>query len=68
MTSATYVVPNIMCGHCVHTITTELTQLQGVVRVEASEKNKQVQVEFDPPATDDAIRALMAEINYPVGG
>ena len=66
MTSKTYSVPNISCGHCVHTIQTELAQLTGVARVEASQERKEVKVEFDAPATEDSIRALMAEINYPV--
>jgi len=68
MTSKTYSVPNISCGHCVHTIQTELAQLTGVARVEASQERKEVKVEFDAPATEDSIRALMAEINYPVAG
>lgn len=68
MTSKTYSVPNISCGHCVHTIQTELAQLTGVARVEASQDRKEVQVEFEAPATEDSIRALMAEINYPVAG
>lgn len=68
MTTTTYAVPNISCGHCVHTIQSELAQLAGVTRVEASQERKEVKVEYDAPATDDAIRALMAEINYPVAG
>ena len=66
MTSITYNVPNISCGHCVHTITTELSELKGVHGVQASEATKQVIVEFEPPANDVAIRALLADINYPV--
>jgi copper chaperone CopZ len=66
MTTNTYSVPNISCGHCVHTIQSALAQLAGVARVEASQERKEVRVEFDAPATDSAIRALMAEINYPV--
>jgi copper chaperone CopZ len=52
----------------VHTIQSELAQLAGVARVEASQERKEVKVEFEAPASDDAIRALMAEINYPVAG
>ncbi len=68
MNTTTYSVPNISCGHCVHTIQSELAQLGGVARVEASQERKEVQVEFEAPATDAAIRALLAEINYPVAG
>ncbi|MCJ7512350.1 MAG: heavy-metal-associated domain-containing protein [Anaerolineales bacterium] len=68
MISKTYAVPNISCGHCVHTITSELTLLEGVLGVEASQERKDVKIEFDAPATEEAIRALMAEINYPIAG
>ena len=68
MTSKTYSVPNISCGHCVHTIQSELGQLSGVARVEASQERKEVAIDFDAPATEESIRALMAEINYPVAG
>ena len=66
MTTVTYTVANISCGHCVHTITTELGDLAGVARVDASQETKQVTVQFDAPATTDNIEALLAEINYPV--
>lgn len=66
MTSITYSVPNISCGHCVHTIQMELSDLPGVSNVEASESQKQVHVEFDTPATTEQIKALLTEINYPV--
>lgn len=65
MTSITYNVPNISCGHCVHTIQMELRDLIGVSKVLASETTRQVTVEFDPPATEKQIEALLTEINYP---
>ena len=66
MNSITYTVPNISCNHCVHTITTELKDMQGVQAVEADANSKQVKVTFEPPATELAIEELLAEINYPV--
>jgi copper chaperone CopZ len=68
MTSVTYKVPNISCGHCVHTIETELSDLKGVVRVKAEQSDKRVTVEFEPPATPEGIRALLTEIAYPPAG
>jgi copper chaperone len=35
MTTVTYEVPNISCGHCVHTIEMELGDLAGVRTVNA---------------------------------
>lgn len=65
MTTITFNVPNISCGHCVHTIQMELGELAGVSNVIASEMTKQVTVEFEPPATEDQIEATLTEINYP---
>ena len=65
MTSLTLNVPNISCGHCVHTIQSELSELEGVGKVLASSETKQVTVSFDPPADEEKIKALLAEINYP---
>lgn len=66
MTTVTYSVPAISCGHCVHTIQTELADLAGVTSVKAEAETKQVEVVFDAPATEQAIKKLLAEINYPV--
>jgi copper chaperone CopZ len=66
MTSLTFNVPNISCGHCVHTIQTELVELEGVENVVASAQSKQVTVTFAPPADVEKIKSLLTEINYPV--
>jgi copper chaperone CopZ len=66
MESRTYTVPNISCGHCVHTIQTELRDLKGITRVEVDQAQKRVAVDFEAPATDEGIRTALAEINYPV--
>jgi copper chaperone CopZ len=68
MASVTYTVPNISCGHCVHTIQTELRDVKGITRVEVTQPDKQVAVDFEAPATDESIRTALAEINYPVAG
>jgi copper chaperone CopZ len=68
MTTVTYSVPNISCGHCVHTIQTEVSDLNGVQTVTANADTKQVEITFDAPADENAIKALLAEINYPVAG
>ena len=68
MTTVKYNVPNISCGHCVHTIQMEVGDLAGVQSVKASNETKQVEVVFDAPATEDQIVSLMKEINYPPEG
>jgi copper chaperone CopZ len=66
MTTVTYSIPNISCGHCVHTIQTEVADLAGVESVVADEQSRQATIRFEPPATEAQIKALLAEINYPV--
>jgi copper chaperone len=66
MSTIKYNVPNISCGHCVHTIQTEVADLAGVKSVKADASSKVVEIVFDTPATEDQIKALLAEINYPV--
>ncbi len=65
MTTVTYTVPNISCGHCVHTIQMEVGDLDGVSSVVASAETKQVEIVFDAPASEEGIKELLAEINYP---
>lgn len=65
-TTVTYSIPNISCHHCIHTITSELTDLEGVISVEADQASKKATISFEPPATEERIKSLLAEINYPV--
>jgi len=68
MTTVTYTIPAISCGHCTHTIETEVGELQGVQSVKAEEATKQVVITFDDPASEENIKSLLAEINYPAEG
>jgi len=65
-TTITYKIPNISCGHCVHTITSEVSDLEGVKSVVADFISKQATITFEPPATEEEIKSVLAEINYPV--
>jgi len=68
MTTVTYTVPAIHCGHCTHTIEMEVGELQGVQSVKADEASKKVVISFDAPASEEKIKALLSEINYPAEG
>ncbi len=68
MTTVTYTVPAIHCGHCIHTIEMEVGELQGVQSVKADQNTKKVQITFDAPASEETIKALLVEINYPADG
>jgi copper chaperone len=67
-TKVTYSIPNIHCEHCVHTIQSELIDIPGVKSVKADQNLKRATIEFEPPANEEGIKALLTEINYPVAG
>ncbi len=67
-TKVTYSIPNIHCEHCVHTIQSELIDLPGVKSVKADQVLQKATIEFEPPANEAGIKALLNEINYPVMG
>ena len=65
MATKTFKVPNISCGHCVKTIEREVGDLGGVTSVKAEQSTQMVTVNWnEPPASWDAIRSLLTEINY----
>jgi copper chaperone len=68
MQTVTYTIPNISCQHCVHTIQMEVSDLEGVSEVETNLEGKQATIYFSSPATEEKIKELLAEINYPVAG
>lgn len=68
MTTVTYTVPAISCGHCTHTIETEVGELKGVQSVKAEVDTKKVVITFDEPANEKIIKDLLAEIDYPAEG
>ncbi|NMC14651.1 MAG: heavy-metal-associated domain-containing protein [Chloroflexi bacterium] len=66
MTTKTYTIPNISCNHCVHTIKSEVSEIPGVTSIDADVFTKKVTIIFDNPATEEIIKSILAEINYPV--
>jgi copper chaperone len=68
MTTVTYSVPAIHCGHCTHTIEMEVGELKGVQSVKAEQDTKKVTITFDEPASEEKIKSLLTEINYPAEG
>jgi len=68
MTTVSYSVPAIHCGHCTHTIESEVGEMAGVHSVKADLETKKVEITFEPPTSEEQIKALLAEIDYPVGG
>jgi len=61
-------IPNISCHHCVMSIQRELGEMQGVSKVEGDPAKKEINVQWDAPATLEQIKATLKEINYPAAG
>jgi copper chaperone CopZ len=65
MAEETFSIPTISCGHCTKAIQDELTDLEGITRVDGQIEAKTVTVQWDHPATRDQILDTLKEINYP---
>jgi len=80
MENKTFLVPNINCGHCTHTVEMELGDINGVQTVKADMDSGQVTVQWGDldsgqvtvqwgdPATWEQIKATLVDINYPPAG
>ena len=68
MENRTFHIPNISCGHCVNSIKNELEELDGILKVSGDPEKKEINVEWENPATVEKIKETLAEINYPPEG
>ncbi len=64
MSSKTFVVPNIGCDGCVRTIKNELSQIDGVQKVDGAVDTRQVTVEWVDPASWQVIVDVLTDIDY----
>ena len=65
MEKQTFIIPNISCGHCVMSIKSELSEIDGVKSVEGDPDAKSITVEWESPASVNAMKERLKEINYP---
>ena len=68
MSSATYTVVGMTCGHCVNAVTEEVAQLPGVTAVDVDLASGGLTVSSDAPVDDSAVRAAVEEAGYEVAG
>ncbi|WP_086822108.1 heavy-metal-associated domain-containing protein [Allokutzneria sp. NRRL B-24872] len=54
------------CGHCVASVTEELSEVPGVTGVEVELSSGTVTVTSSRPLTDDEVAAAVAEAGYAV--
>lgn len=65
MTTKTYTVPAISCGHCVATIERELKMVDGVQSVKAEQDSKRVTVQVADDNLLPEVERTLVEIGYP---
>jgi copper chaperone len=66
MTTSTYTVTGMTCGHCVGAVQGEVGQLPGVTGVVVDLSSGQVTVTSEGRLEDDAVRAAVEEAGYEV--
>jgi copper chaperone len=66
MTTTTYAVSGMTCGHCVNSVTSEVSKLAGVSDVQVDLATGAVTVTSEAPLEDAAIAAAVDEAGYAV--
>ncbi|WP_426504488.1 heavy-metal-associated domain-containing protein [Dactylosporangium sp. McL0621] len=66
MTTTTYTVTGMTCGHCVDSVTGEISKLGGVSNVQVDLATGAVTVTSEQPLDADAVRAAVDEAGYEV--
>ena len=68
MSTATYTVVGMTCGHCVSAVTEEVSQVPGVIGVDVDLASGGLTVTSDAPVEETAVRAAVEEAGYEVAG
>ncbi|WP_404386600.1 heavy-metal-associated domain-containing protein [Knoellia locipacati] len=64
MSTQTFTVTGMTCGHCVASVTEEVSELSGVENVDVDLATGAVTVTSTEPLEDDAVRAAVEEAGY----
>ncbi|RSN70397.1 MULTISPECIES: heavy-metal-associated domain-containing protein [Actinomadura] len=64
MSTSTYTVAGMTCGHCVSAVTEEVGQVAGVTNVDVDLKAGTVTVTSEAPVDVELIRAAVDEAGY----
>ena len=68
MSTVTYTVSGMTCGHCVSAVSEEVGGLPGVTEVQVDLPTGAVTVTSDAPLLDDAVAAAVEEAGYELAG
>ena len=64
MAESTYTVKGMTCGHCVSSVTEEVSAISGVQQVDVDLPTGKVTITSDAPVAEDAVRAAVTEAGY----
>ncbi|MFV0526479.1 MAG: heavy-metal-associated domain-containing protein [Acidimicrobiales bacterium] len=67
-TTSTYTVVGMTCGHCVTSVTEEVTEVPGVTDVNVDLDSGRLTVTSDEPVDASLIEAAVTEAGYEVAG
>ena len=68
MSTSSFTVVGMTCGHCVGSVTEEVSQVPGVTDVDVDPATGGLTVTSDTPVDDAAIQAAVEEAGYSVAG
>ncbi len=68
MSTTSYTVVGMTCGHCVNAVTEEVSVVPGVTTVDVDLASGGLTVTSTEPVDDDAVRAAVEEAGYQVAG
>ena len=66
MSTASYTVVGMTCGHCVNAVTEEVSQVPGVTDVDVDLPSGGLTVTSTEPVDEGAVRAAVEEAGYEV--
>ncbi len=68
MTTASYTVVGMTCGHCVSAVTEEVSEVPGVTAVDVDLASGALTVTSEAPVDDADVRAAVEEAGYSLAG
>lgn len=68
MSTTSYTVVGMTCGHCVNAVTEEVSAVPGVSTVDVDLESGGLTVTSDTPVDEAAVRAAVEEAGYSVAG
>lgn len=66
MSTATYTVTGMTCGHCVASVTEEVSEVPGVTAVDVDLASGRLTVTSEAPVSEAQVREAVAEAGYQV--